>query len=58
MVEPRNPDQIADAICRFIEDKNLKEKCERGAKESYEREYSFEKFAEDHRDYYRRLLEK
>ena len=58
MVEPRNSDQIADAICRFIEDKNLKEKCERGAKESYEREYSFEKFAEDHRDYYRRLLEK
>ncbi len=58
MIEPRKPNQIAEAICRFIEDKNLKKKCELGAKESYEREYSFEKFAEDHRDYYRRLLEK
>lgn len=58
MIEPRKPDQIAEAISRFIEDKNLKDKCEYGAKKSYEKEYSFDKFAEAHRDYYRRLLEK
>lgn len=58
MIEPRKPDQIAEAIIRFIEDKNLKDKCEYGAKKSYEKEYSFEKFAEAHLDYYRRLLER
>jgi glycosyltransferase involved in cell wall biosynthesis len=58
MIEPRKPDQIAEAISRFIEDKNLKDKCEYGAKKSYEKEYSFDKFAEANRDYYRRLLEK
>ena len=56
LVEPRNPVQISESICKFIEDEDLREKCEFGAKKSFEQEYSFEKFAEGHRNYYRRLL--
>ena len=55
LVESRNSLQISKAVCRFIENEQLKSKCEHGAKESFEKEYSFEKFAEEHRDYYRSL---
>jgi glycosyltransferase involved in cell wall biosynthesis len=43
LVEPCAPEQIADAIKRYIDDPMLKDKCIRKARERVEKEYSFER---------------
>lgn len=52
LVMSRNEYQLADAILRFATDKELYEKCSRKARESYESEYSMDKFNSGIVDFY------
>lgn len=52
LVKPRSSKQIAEKICRIMEEPLTKIKFEQKAKEQYEKKFSFEKFSESYIEYY------
>lgn len=55
LVEPRNPEALADGICWMIEHPQEKKQMELMARETYEQKFSFERFSQSYIDYYRSL---
>jgi glycosyltransferase involved in cell wall biosynthesis len=43
LVEKKNPDQIAAAICRLVESPDLRERMGKAGKERYEKYYTMER---------------
>ena len=57
LVEPYAPEQIADAIKRFIEDPNLKVRCSANARKLIESDYSFNRLGQVFDESYAALLQ-
>lgn len=55
LVPPRDPAAIAAAVCRLIEDPELRKKMEISAAERYRTVFSLERLAKDYLRYYERL---
>jgi len=57
LVEPGNPELLASAICRVLENEQLAKKLAGNARQRVERLFTLERFAEDYRNLYRRVLD-
>lgn len=56
LVEPGSPEQLAAAICRLLEDESLAKALARNARERVQHSFTLERFAEDYRTLYHRVL--
>ena len=58
LIQPKSKEEIATRVNQLIEHPEQKAKFEQNALKTYQREFSFEKFAERYVDYYRYLVSK
>lgn len=56
LVEPRNIEQLANAIIKLINNTKQREKFEKKAYETYINKFSFEKLKKKYRDFYKNIL--
>ena len=55
LIDPKNSEQIADAVCKVIEIDEKRARMEMNAKERYVQEFSFAQLAEKYSRFYEEL---
>ena len=55
LIDPKSSEQIAEAVCKVIENDEKREQMEMNAKERYVQEFSFVQLAEKYSRFYEEL---